>query len=416
MCNITTSTQTHNGKTYTYYSVYLNNKRHLFKTKTEAKAFVATQKAMKEVAGNQLATLVAENQEALLKAIRYLEMHGLPFSSIADAAYWYSAKNQSHAISGTETLGELINQYDTYLEERVAKSTHSAAMQACGMLLSHFGHDFRPVCGLSTERAFKEWADEHLEYDEQGKKRNPVTFNSILRRLNTFANWSGSSGHSITPEMFSFIRRKPVSAKEPRYIKIDELNAFLRAAILAKPKGYSVRGIFAYIALTYYAGIRRCEVLSLKPEDFHYHEKEPFIRVSRAKGASRGRRGRMVPLEPIAAEILRAAYPDDPPTLQDICVFEVLTKRASGMNFYEECGMENYNNIARHSFITYHVAKYGNEQKTVEICGTSKDMAAVHYKGLATKSEAEDYFAAPEQYLSQLRALAVIEPYHAVDA
>jgi len=51
------------------------------------------------------------------------------------------------------------------------------------------------------------------------------------------------------------------------------------------------------------------------------------------------------------------------------------------------------NNGLRHSFCTFHFAAHGNENQTAQQAGNSPAMIHQHYKGLATKADAEKWFA-----------------------
>jgi hypothetical protein len=49
-------------------------------------------------------------------------------------------------------------------------------------------------------------------------------------------------------------------------------------------------------------------------------------------------------------------------------------------------------NGLRHAFCTYHFAANANENLTAQQAGNSPAMIHAHYKGLATKAEAEKWF------------------------
>lgn len=50
-------------------------------------------------------------------------------------------------------------------------------------------------------------------------------------------------------------------------------------------------------------------------------------------------------------------------------------------------------NGLRHAFCTYHFAAHANENLTAAQAGNSPAMIHAHYKGLATKADAEKWFA-----------------------
>ena len=55
----------------------------------------------------------------------------------------------------------------------------------------------------------------------------------------------------------------------------------------------------------------------------------------------------------------------------------------------EQAGVTRKENGLRHSFCTFHFALHSNENLTAAQAGNSPAMIHAHYKGLATKSEAE---------------------------
>ena len=62
----------------------------------------------------------------------------------------------------------------------------------------------------------------------------------------------------------------------------------------------------------------------------------------------------------------------------ELCKDAEVTRKANGL---------------RHAFCTYHFALHGNENLTAQQAGNSPAMIHAHYKGLATKKEAEIWFA-----------------------
>ena len=58
----------------------------------------------------------------------------------------------------------------------------------------------------------------------------------------------------------------------------------------------------------------------------------------------------------------------------------------------DEIGIPVKRNGLRHAFCTYHFALHANENLTAQQAGNSPAMIHGHYKGLATKAEAEKWF------------------------
>ena len=59
----------------------------------------------------------------------------------------------------------------------------------------------------------------------------------------------------------------------------------------------------------------------------------------------------------------------------------------------KQAGLPRKSNGLRHAFCTYHFALHANENLTAAQAGNSPAMIHAHYKGLATKAEAEKWFA-----------------------
>jgi hypothetical protein len=67
----------------------------------------------------------------------------------------------------------------------------------------------------------------------------------------------------------------------------------------------------------------------------------------------------------------------------------------------KEAKVTRKTNGLRHAFCTYHFAAHANENSTAQQAGNSPAMIHAHYKGLATKAEAEKWFqVAPKKITS----------------
>ena len=63
-------------------------------------------------------------------------------------------------------------------------------------------------------------------------------------------------------------------------------------------------------------------------------------------------------------------------------------------------GVKIPHNAARHTFISYHRAKYNNPSLTAGVCGTSEGMQAQNYMNPAFRAEAEEFFAITPESVS----------------
>lgn len=384
MCNITLSSQTHNGKTYTYYSVYLNRKRHLFKSKAEAKAFVSTHKVAEDSAGRTAATLLSQNAAHIASALQLLEENGLPPSQLIDAVREYVSRNTT--THGNATLAGMASDYLAFTEKHVSKQTYVVAAQAIKLLADAIGGDKKVACINA--------ADYVGAMRSISEGRSPTTFNSILRRLKTFARWAERNQYPTQASILDAVSKKHVHAKEPRFASLEEVDKIMDAVFALPEEDNEVKMLFF---LSFYAGMRTVEILHLDKSCFKNLDTcqgtHPYILVKYTKGSSNGRRGRCVYLHgKPSADVIRmfeSKWLKNYDAQTPIVSRNACRKLSKIM---KDLRIEDYHNIGRHSFITYHIAKTDNEELTVRLCGTSKEMAAAHYKGLATKEQGESYF------------------------
>ena len=144
------------------------------------------------------------------------------------------------------------------------------------------------------------------------------------------------------------------------------------------------RHLLPMLALCALAGLRLQEAARLTWEDVF--RVEGHVEISRTKSKTRARR--LVAICPSLAEWL-APYRE--------CSGPIWTNGLE--KFHSDFGglrtllrIPARRNGLRHGFCTYHFALHSNENLTAALAGNSPAMIHAHYKGLATKAEAEKWF------------------------
>jgi integrase len=144
------------------------------------------------------------------------------------------------------------------------------------------------------------------------------------------------------------------------------------------------RHLLPVIALCGLAGLRLQEAARLTWEDVF--RVEGHVEISRTKSKTRARR--LVNTCPALAQWL-APYRN--------CSGPIWTNGLE--KFHTDFGdlrkslkIPPRRNGLRHGFCTYHFALHANENLTAALAGNSPAMIHAHYKGLATKAEAEKWF------------------------
>ena len=158
----------------------------------------------------------------------------------------------------------------------------------------------------------------------------------------------------------------------------------LRALLGTASGSAEFAGLIPVIALGGLGGLRLQEAVRLTWEDVF--RVEGHVEISRTKSKTRARR--LVNICPALAQWLE---------LYQGCTGPVW--RHSLDRFHDDFNalldtleIPARRNGLRHAFCTYHFALHSNENLTAALAGNSPTMIHAHYKGLATKAEAEKWF------------------------
>jgi integrase len=156
------------------------------------------------------------------------------------------------------------------------------------------------------------------------------------------------------------------------------------------------------IAIAGLCGLRTAELLRLEWEDVW--RVEGHIEITQSKSKTRSRR--LVTICAALAEWLRP-YRDCSGRLWK------LSENCFHAHCAETCkaaGVKRKDNGLRHSFCSFHFVLHANENLTAAQAGNSPAMIHQHYKGLATKAEAEKWFSVkPSEAARNVIPLAVGE-------
>ena len=182
--------------------------------------------------------------------------------------------------------------------------------------------------------------------------------------------------------------------KEPQILTVDEARRLLKHA--------GEFELLAYIAIGLFAGVRSAELARLDWSAIKLDDREIVIGAKVAKTRSR----RVVPIdEPLASWLTLCARTQG--TVIDAKTFPArfsALRKAAGIARWAHNGL-------RHSFASYHLAKWKNPVLTAYLMGhrSGTDMLDSHYKSLASGIDAEKYWQLrPSQFEpeSMLRAVA----------
>lgn len=217
----------------------------------------------------------------------------------------------------------------------------------------------------------------------------PKTYNSNLQYIRTFLNWCVNEAQGyLKKNPAAPIDEKPEEWEEPEYMSAADVRKLFDAAsspsmIRTSPE------ILADLVLGFFCGIRREERIRMAsdPKAISVNIEDETVRVAKPKGYTKGIMPRAFHIHPTALAWMKSF--DFQRAVSGIC--ENTSKVISRMA--DELGVEKPKNAARHTFITMHVAAYGDPAKTQAMVGTSAQMRANNYCGLASRKEGEEFFS-----------------------
>ena len=156
------------------------------------------------------------------------------------------------------------------------------------------------------------------------------------------------------------------------------------AALLAAAKK-DLSALRPLIAIGGLAGLRTSELLRLDWADVW--RVPGHIEVTAGKSKTRSRR--LVEIYPALAAWLESHRKL---TTGKLWAGHEITFQQKFVTLAERASVPRKTNGLRHSFCSFHFAAHANENQTAQQAGNSPAMIHAHYKGLATKADAEKWF------------------------
>ena len=222
-----------------------------------------------------------------------------------------------------------------------------------------------------------------LHYGE----KKPKTYNSHLLYIKTFLNWCCKEERKYLSENpVRFVKPREEPWEEPDAMKPEDAERLFR--VLEGERERQPQ-LLAYAIVNFFCGSRAIEIqrmAALGNDAVKINLDDETVRIAKGKGYQRGKRPRAFHIDATALawmksfDFMKAVKMITPRTQDDI----YRLARKHGIPVFQNCG--------RHSFITYHVAAYGDPAKTQAIVGTSAKMRAENYCHLASKADGEAYF------------------------
>lgn len=323
-----------------------------------AKSFLHDNRLFGQDMGRWLHDLGPRQRAELMLGVEKLARLG--FTPLQAADFIQQHGNRSPSLP----LGDLV---ERFLAEKTSKGCRPRYRGKLASTLSAFALNRRemPAADITTEdvRSFV-----------RGNGWAPATRRSYLGDLRAFFGWAVR--RKLLPENPAEAEEAPMlDDKPPGVLDVPSVRKLLEAAQETDP------GLLPFLALGLFAGLRSQEILRLSADDIL----SDFVEVTAAKAKTRQRR--LIPITPQLRAWLDAGKEADakfpPPNWR---LRWLAVRKLSGLR------VDWPQNAARHSFVSYHFAKYKNAAETAALAGHSEAMLFRHYRALVAPSDADSFF------------------------
>jgi integrase len=390
---------------YAFYRLgyYVAGQRCVRSFKTYGEAKTEAERIVRQLAeGSQAAALSGPQSRDALAAMQRLDALRqstgrrvsllAAVSEFAEASAKLQGRNLGEVVEGylntvasvkrkeiTEAVEEFIAIRKPLTEAQAGKRAQLSKNYAylVGLWLRDFAKTFpsNAVCDLSKE---------HLNlFMRKHGTHAPKSRNHYRGAVKMFLTWCVKRDYlSPAHRLFEADSMATEAADMPEleYYRPEELRAMLEGV----GENPEFKELLPVIVLGGLAGLRLEETLRLEWADIWRVPGHVEIKAQKAKTRSR----RLVEICPALAAWLETYREFDGP----IFAKSKDTFHATFASLRESLEIPARRNGFRHGFCTYHFALYSNENLTAAQAGNSPAMIHQHYKGLATRAEAEKWF------------------------
>jgi integrase len=332
--------------------------RRFFKEKAEAETFMQFAKVQQENYGTAALSIPDALRVEAIECCELLQ----PFrATLRDAAKFYAAHLK--AITGNRKVTEVVADL---LAARTADGMSLRYLGDLRVRLGRFALSFgeEMIAGISASR-IDEWL--------RGLGVCAVTRNTFRRRLAVLFNFAKRRGY-VTENPVAEVERAKERETEIAILSVSQVARLLESAS---------SDMLPFWAIGAFAGLRRAEIERLTWSEIDFDADVIEVKASKSKTASR----RLVTIQPNLHEWL-APYRT---CVGRVCPVNLQRKINDDR---ERAGLRTGwpQNALRHSFGSYHLARFNDAAKLALEMGNSPATIFRHYRQLVKPKHAEGYW------------------------
>jgi integrase len=344
------------------YRIEGRRRRKYFATRAEAKEEVKRVQTVLRREGEEGLTVPNSIRLQALEAQKILAP--FPSKTLVDAARFFADYLES--LQRSVSVRQLVDEYLREVESNGRSAVHLDDLRGrYEAFCAAFGdHQTRTL----TDKAIKGWIN--------GRGLSPVSVNNFRSRLSSLFGFAAREGYMDTNPCDK-IKEIKVVDEPPAILTLEALTALLDAAD---------REMLPMLAISSFAGVRTAELMRLTWAEVNLAS--GFIEIKKAKSKTAARR--LIPIQPnLRAWLAPFAGMTGPLWNGDINSF----MRAKA-KLVEAAGVAWPQNSSRHSFCSYHIAKFNDENKLRNDMGhVNGHLIFSTYRELVHQSDGEKYFA-----------------------
>jgi integrase len=332
--------------------------RRFFKDKAEAETFMQFAKVQHENYGTAALSIPDALRVEAIECCELLEPFG---KTLRDAAKFYAAHLK--AVTGSRKVREVV---PDLLAARAADGMSARYLGDLRVRLGRFADSFgeEMIAGVSASR-IDQWL--------RDLRVGAVTRNTFRRRLAVLFSFAKRRGY-VAENPIAHVERAKERETEIEILSVSDVARLLESAS---------SDMLPFWAIGAFAGLRRAEIERLTWNEIDFDADVIEVTASKAKTASR----RLVTIQPNLHEWLAPyrtrASPVCPVNLQ---------RKVNDDRDRAGLRTEWPQNALRHSFGSYHLARFNDAAKLALEMGNSPATIFRHYRQLVKPKDAERYW------------------------